>query len=281
MNELQKTEFDLLLQLDAVCRKLDITWFLVCGSALGAVKYAGFIPWDDDIDVAMYREDYERFVQTAPELLPEGVFLQNYRTDPAYPQIGSKLRNSNTTYIERTAAALPMNHGVFIDVFPLDGYPEGKLAGKLFEIKKRIYSAMMLSGCDFPRNGSGKILFRACRILGIYKHTNRVAELYHRMITRYPVRPDGIVCNHANWQGTQDYAPQAVFGDGASAEFESLSVKVPAEYHVYLTQKYGEYMLDPPQEEQVGHHYHLVCDCSRSYTDYFEKNDGGISYEDA
>ena len=124
MTPLQQRELELLRLFVRLCEQLQLRYYLVCGTALGSVKYEGFIPWDDDVDVAMPREDYEVFLEKAPSLLPEGIFLQNYRTDPAFPQIFSKLRNSNTTYIEKSAAALPINHGIFMDIFPLDGYPE-------------------------------------------------------------------------------------------------------------------------------------------------------------
>ena len=120
MTPLQQKELELLTLFIQICSQLELRYYLVCGTALGAVKYGGFIPWDDDVDVSMPREDYEVFLQKAPALLPEHVFLQNYRTDPAFPQIFSKLRNSNTTYIEKSAGKLPINHGIYIDIFPLD-----------------------------------------------------------------------------------------------------------------------------------------------------------------
>ena len=126
MNDLQQTEFKMLKCFVEICNKLNLKYYLVCGTALGAVKYKGFIPWDDDVDVALPREDYEIFCKEAQRLLPKEYFLQTYKTDKAYPSIFAKIRNSNTTYIEKTIAKLPINHGVYIDVFPLDGYPEDK-----------------------------------------------------------------------------------------------------------------------------------------------------------
>ncbi len=79
MTELQTVELELLRQFLAVCEREGLTYYMVCGSALGAVKYGGFIPWDDDIDVALPRADYERFCRVAPGLLPDWCFLQNYR----------------------------------------------------------------------------------------------------------------------------------------------------------------------------------------------------------
>lgn len=130
MNELQKIEFDMLKEVVRVCSELKLTYYLVCGSALGAIKYRGFIPWDDDMDIALPRRDYEIFIKEAQALLPENLFLQNYHTEPSFPQIFSKLRNSETTYIEKSVSKLPVNHGVYIDIFPLDEYPSDRAEQK-------------------------------------------------------------------------------------------------------------------------------------------------------
>ena len=89
MTELQTVELELLRQFLAVCEREGLTYYMVCGSALGAVKYGGFIPWDDDIDVALPRADYERFCRVAPGLLPDWCFLQNYRSEPLFYRLGS------------------------------------------------------------------------------------------------------------------------------------------------------------------------------------------------
>ena len=100
MTELQKKEFEMLCLVVDICNQLDLEYYLVCGSALGAVKYNGFIPWDDDVDVALPRKDYELFLSKASSMLPSWCFIQNYRTDPKFPLLGTKLRNSKTTFIE-------------------------------------------------------------------------------------------------------------------------------------------------------------------------------------
>lgn len=268
MDLLQNAEFRLLKQFVEICDELGLKYYLVCGSALGAVKYGGFIPWDDDIDVAMPRKDYEIFLQKAPERLPKSLFLQNFRSEPKFPQIYSKLRDSDTTYIENSAADLPINHGIFIDIFPLDGYPSGKFARKRLEFFKKLYTGMMYTAYDLPRSGKGKVLCSLFRAFGVHRRTARIAARLDRLIRKYPPVSGGILCNHGNWQGSLDYAPFDWFGEGAKAEFEGLKVRIPAQYDAYLTRKYGDWRADLPEEEQVGHHYYKVCDCERPYTDY-------------
>ena len=137
-NEIQKILLELLKIFVDICQEYDLQYFLVAGSALGAVKYQGFIPWDDDIDVAMPRADYEKFLQLAPEKLPQWCFMQNYKTDPAFPHVFTKLRNSNTTFIEKGMAKLPINPGMYIDIFQIDGYPENAKEIRQFEWKKKL-----------------------------------------------------------------------------------------------------------------------------------------------
>lgn len=271
MNELQKTEFALLQEFDRVCKALELPYFLACGSALGAVKYGGFIPWDDDIDVALYREDYERFIREAPGLLPAGLFLQNHHTQPRFPQIYSKLRNSQTAFVEKSAAALPINHGVFIDIFPLDGYPEKKRQQKRLEFQKRLYGSMLLSAYDLPRTGA---LHRFWRLCGAAKHPDRVARALEKRLRAWPVAGSEWICNHGNWQGKLEYAPAWHYGAGAEACFEGLSVRVPEQFDAYLRQKYGDYTAELPPEQQVGHHTWAVCDCAKPYTVYVSQKEG-------
>lgn len=265
LTDLQKRELELLKQFDAVCEKLQLRYFLVCGSALGAVKYQGFIPWDDDVDVALFREDYEIFLARAPELLPPEVFLQNTYTDPQVPFIYSKLRNSNTTFVERSCANLSMHHGIYMDVFPLDGYPSDPLARILLEMRKKYYTYLLYTPLDIPRRPYAKVLNA---LLGRRHSVSEVARKYSRMISRYPVSGSALICNHGNWQGRREYAAREQYADGTPTSFEGLKVYVPRQYDAYLTQKYGNWRADIPDAQKVGHHTCLICDPDRPYTDY-------------
>lgn len=270
MNRLQETEFDLLKTFIAICDKLNLKYYLVCGTALGAVKYGGFIPWDDDVDVALCRDDYKIFCEKAQQLFPEGVFLQTYETDRRYPCIFAKLRNSNTTYIEKTCKNISMNHGVYIDIFPLDGYPEKAKLQKRLERKKFLYKLLVSSVYESNCSFKVKVLRKFFRMFGVHKRTHLILAKYENLISSYPTEDSRIWCNHGNWQEKLEYAPKEQYGIGASMRFEGIDVCVPELYDEYLTQKYGEWKADLPKENQVGHHYFEIMDLNTPYTQYLE-----------
>lgn len=269
MTELQQTELELLKLFVDICGKYDLRYYMVCGSALGAVKYKGFIPWDDDIDVGLPRDDYEKFLALAPKELPQWCFLQNYRTDPRFPHVYSKLRNSNTTFIEAGSAHLPINHGIYIDVFPLDGYPKENREQERLNRRKKVLARRQY--CALKDEGDWKVRLRnpVFRFLGYHKRTAKTMGELEYLISQYPVEKSDVWCNHGNWQGRLEYAPRWQYGNGVKAVFEGLEVIVPEQYDAYLTQKYGDWRAELPKEQQRSHHGCLVCDVNRPYLEYF------------
>lgn len=269
MNELQKKEFEILTRFIDICEKNNLTYYLVCGSALGAVKYGGFIPWDDDVDVALPREDYEKFLQIAPSMLPEHLFVQNYRTDPAFPKIFTKIRDSRTTYIESDYRKLKINHGVFIDVFALDGYPESEDEIRAFEKKKKMY--LRFTSCSLLPAGSfkSKVLRQILRCFCFHKRTAKYLKEYEQLICKY--KNADVYCNYGNFRGFMEKTPKEIYGCGEKAQFEGLTVTVPSQYDFYLKEKYGDYHDDPPADEQVPHHYFSVMDLNKTYTEYRQR----------
>ena len=276
MNDLQKKEFEILKTFIEICEKLNLTYYLVCGSALGAIKYQGFIPWDDDIDVALPRKDYEIFLSEAQNLLPEYLFLQNYRTEKNYPLLITKLRDSRTTLIETDFAHLDIHHGISIDIFPLDGYPQGKIAAAKFEKRKKYFQRRQFVGVAARRgswwNLRSTAIWVLYRLFGYCKDVSRVMQKYDEFLASFPIEGSQFICNHANWQGRLEYAPAEQYGDGAIATFENLSVRVPAQYDAYLQQKYGDYTQDPPKNKQISHHSYTVVDVEMPYTAYTKKH---------
>ena len=268
MNDLQKVEFGILKEFIRICDILGLRYYLVCGSALGAVKYHGFIPWDDDVDVAMERAEYERFIAEAQQLLPDNIFVQNYHTDPAFPKIFTKLRRSDTTFIEKSSAHLPINQGVFIDVFPLDGYPEDKREQERLEKAKRMYVLRLSSTFRFDYNLKAKVFFAIERLFGTHKRTTIYAEKLDRLVASFDTSLSSTWCNHGNWQKELDYTPKEWFGKGKKEIFEGMEVIVPENADAYLSRKYGDWRADLPEEKKKSHHGVLICDTHTPYTRY-------------
>lgn len=268
MTELQKVELEMLKIFLDICEQLHMTYYLVCGSALGAVKYQGFIPWDDDLDVALPRPDYERFCKEAPALLPSHIFLQNYRSDPQFPMIYSKLRHSGTTYVETSVSNLSINHGVYIDIFPLDGYPKEKALQDIFEKEKRKYELRRLSCLNVKLSWKARLFVLTERLCGVHRHPSRFVDRFEQHILKCPIEESALWCNYGNWQGKLEYAPRQQYGDGTWMKFEGLTVRIPEKFDEYLTQKYGDWRAEIPEEKQVGHHYYEVIDLERPYTAY-------------
>ena len=172
LKRIQQLETDILKEFISVCQKLELNYFLLGGTLLGAVRHQGFIPWDDDIDIGMLRKDYEIFISKAPALLPSHLFLQTNVSDPAWYANFSKIRNNNTTFIETSSAHLPIHHGVYIDIFPLDDYPENKIKQKVLDIKnrwytKKIYSAFVLSEEDSKKTTKEAIVTVLHKLSGL------------------------------------------------------------------------------------------------------------------
>lgn len=277
MTELQKIELDILCEVLNVCEKLDLTYYLVCGSALGAVKYQGFIPWDDDIDIALPRNDYEIFIKDAPKLLPTYYFVQNYKSDPQFHLLGTKVRDSRTTYIEKMCRSLNINHGVFIDVFPLDGMSKDKRAYKIFKKKRREFEGKRRVNLEYNRLSRSTIFsiqtnlyYYMNRFFGLYADTQNAIKKFEDYIKSYNIQNSDIWCNYANSISINEFAPKEQYGKGCLSCFEGIKVYIPEKYDEYLTQKYGNWRADLPLEQQVGHHYYEIMDLKISYTEYMK-----------
>lgn len=272
MNDLQKVELELFCVFKETCEKLNLNYFLVCGSCLGAVRHGGFIPWDDDLDVGMFRDDYNRFMEQAPALLPEGFFLQNYKTQKGWPHIFSKLRNSNTTYIEKDFAYMDINHGVFIDIFPLDGFPDDPSHIKKFMQRERLFS--IKHSTVFPVHPKAKfrtrVLYKTLRLLGYHKRVGKLVAKHQAFKERYPVEKSNMIKD----LGTKHKSvsiPKEYFGKGREVPFEGITARVPENTDGYLTCLYGDWKQIPPPEKQKGHHYYKICDINKPYTYYMNK----------
>lgn len=267
MNKLQCVQLDILKAFIKICQSLGLKYYLICGSALGSVKYKGFIPWDDDIDVALPRRDYDIFVEKAQALLPKYYYLQNYKTDRYYHSFCSKIRDSRTTYIEQDQKNLNIHHGVFIDVIPLDILPDDKS----FKLKYRIFRICQLMYLKSPEKYKNVIKF----ILKPFINIRLVYKCFEHYLQKNGSTDNVQYCNFHNAKNNRLYMEYSYYGNGTIAKFEGIDVVIPEKYDEYLTAYYGNWRADLPPEQQVGHHYAEVIDLERPYTDYIERCKNG------
>lgn len=280
MNELQQIEFNLLKQFIEFCNKHNLKYFLVEGTALGAIRHQGFIPWDDDVDVAMPRKDYDKFIELGKKEFVGDVFLQTWETDPNYPYNFSKLRNSNTTFIEKTYKYNRMNHGVWIDIFPLDGVSkkQGKVTTGMKWHVARIWPHMWFAFPHCFTRRPRKWWWPLDLLIDAFMYPNYIWNIHNHQLKRIEkiMRKNAYDESYyvANFQSawvSREIMPRELYGNGTKAKFEGLDVIVPEHYDKYLTHVYGDYMKLPPVEKQVNRHITAGMDLTKSYKDY--KND--------
>lgn len=266
LEALKKSELELLHCFIQICSTLKLRYYVLGGTLLGAVRHQGFIPWDDDIDVGMPRKDYEVFLAHAQEFLPTHFFLQSFKTDPGYPANFAKIRNSNTTFVEYSMKNCSMNHGIYIDIFPLDYYPDSHQHSFEFRklmMKLRITDAFCTSGMKFKT----KIVRCFSRVL--YPTIHSAVE--KRELLFASVTSGKRIANHCGAWGKKEIVPAHWYGEGVSLPFEGMEVTAPSHYHEWLTQVYGDYMQLPPKEKQVPHHFVHAFDTQAPFTKYIQE----------
>ena len=251
----------------SICEKMDLTYYVLGGTLLGAVRHGGFIPWDDDIDVGMPRADYEKFLAGAQALLPDGLFLQTIFTDAGCTSPYAKIRDGSTTFIEASVAHVKMHHGVFIDVFPLDFFPSEARERRRFTLRWHLYDCRIAAEARAKRSVGQQV---KRHLLKIASPSLRRALL--RRDRHYKSVSEGsLIANLGGAWGEREIMPAEWYGTGTPLRFEGITVNAPTEYKKWLENVYGDYMRLPPPEKRVPHHDLAVFDLDRSYLAYMEE----------
>ena len=258
--KMQLTELDMLVEFDRVCRKHNIDYVLFGGSLLGAVRHKGYIPWDDDADICMLREDYDRFRALADELDGDICFFQDHDTDPEYRWGYGKLRRTGSEYIRVGQEHLKCKTGIFVDIFPEDDIPRS-LIGQLWQnfycfcLRKILWSEV----AKYQEKGFWRLWFTML---------SRISpDAVYRRLERYTKKsrndsPNRVRCLLFPATGTlyrknpirERYGmPKSWFQDRAEYEFEGHMFYSTRDYDTILTYIYGDYMTPPPEDKRQQH----------------------------
>lgn len=263
MAKLRNIQLEILKEYIRICKKHKLQYFLIGGSCLGAIRHQGYIPWDDDIDVAMPRDDYEKFLNIAQSELPAPYFLQTACTDRDYPLNFAKIRNSQTTFIESSVKNLNINHGVYFDIFPLDGYSKSLI----FKIKRRLcrWSIEKVYWGRRRRYPMRQLIQISTYPIRDY---HKARDLLGRIVKKYNYNDSDFVASYFGAWGEKEVFPQKIMGKGSVGRFEGLEVMLPKDPDGYCRQLYGDYWELPPVEKRVTHHQCEIIDLEKSYIHY-------------
>lgn len=268
-------ELELFEVLREICERHDIRFFADSGTLIGAVRHGGFIPWDDDMDFSMLREDYDRFIEYAKEELKAPYHLQIPSPGDDYFYGHAKIRKDNTTAIRYVQYPEKYRHhqGVFIDVFPLDNIPDGKAEHKVhkFIALKLLmfitYSKYYYQLSEHPR--SARIKHKLGRILlPTDKALYRCSNFYTRWIKQPDKKRTARVGYTSMYYYLEDQGSfkREWFDTSVELPFEDRTIPVPAEYDKVLTQWYGDYMIPV---EAPSEHGDVFFDLEHDYREYY------------
>lgn len=263
IKEHQEVLLELLKEFDRVCKNNNINYILFAGSALGAVRHKGFIPWDDDLDIALLREDYDKLMSLDSSLWKKDYFLQKEFSEH-WPLHFSKLRKNNTTCLEKYHPKDNKIHqGIYIDVFPIDNASDNKLIRKLQFYSSRIVIAKTKFAQGYDTDSIlKKLVMFVCRILPL--------KPFHKLATMKKNEKSKNV--HSFFGGSVNYQkgvfPKYWFKNITVAPFEDIHIPISKFYDEMLTQQYGDYMKIPSEEERKCKVHAILVDTDNDYTMY-------------
>jgi lipopolysaccharide cholinephosphotransferase len=247
-----------LVQFHRYCAANDLEYFILYGTLIGAVRHQGFIPWDDDIDIGMKRDHFERFVASGPGALGGLYFVQTSLSDAGYPLGYAKVRVKGTSFEERGFGAGSTQNGIFIDVFPLDAAPDSHLERWLHSALVRVLRTAALSRSDYHHlpGAARSIVYSTVRLLSCPFSTRQIAVGLRRGTMMFSTRDtQSLVSLGGPYSYGREAFPRAWLHGSTMVNFEGLRVNAPGHWHKYLTHLYGNYMELPPEEERVPRHH--------------------------
>ncbi|UYZ34260.1 LicD family protein [Clostridium beijerinckii] len=262
LRKMQLIQLEMLLEVERICKKCNIKYSIIAGTLLGAVRHKGYIPWDDDADVAMLRSEYEKFCKACEtELDKNRFFLQTHSNTPDYRWGYGKIRRVGTEFVRKGQEHMKYQTGVFIDIFPLDNVPDNLFLRKTHNffctvIRKMLWSAV---GAKCDKNAFMRSIYSIISIIPrnfiffLYDQLKKLSNKKNTEMVRiltFPTPNNGYYGYYKKW-----------YNDLGELEFEGYKFPSPKDYDGYLTFKFGNYNELPPIEQRQGHafsYYKLI-----------------------
>lgn len=265
-----QAELDILDVVDSVCRRNNLRYSIAYGTMLGAVRHGGFIPWDDDVDIIMPREDYEKLISVWKQEKTQGYILQNKYTNWDFTQNFTKIRKDNTTFIHNDWETHVSYHtGIFVDVFPGDRVSPKNFSRKmqLFVVALNLlYARGHTSGSSGIRNIGERFLLNVPEKFKkyIYRKTDSYLKKWNSQKKNAYFFP-----NTMEW-AYREY-PYDLFDNLIDINFSGHMYMCAKDTNKILTLDYGNYMELPPEKERVLKHHPKILDTQHNLSEIIQK----------
>lgn len=256
--KLHNCQLKIAREIKRICHENNIKYFIIAGTLLGAVRHGGFIPWDDDMDIGMLREDYEKFIEIAKKDLREDFFLQTTETDENYGLPFAKILLKGTRLVE-AAAGSNAQKGIFVDVFPFDAVPESEGLRESHNKQTYFYKRLLLAKLNYNVCGKNEYVKRAVYFVlkimsAFYSHDKLVEKLENEIQKYNGTKTEDIV----NIGGAYGYKKETIKAEWVretvEIPFEDMTISAPVDYIKYLETFYGDYMTPPPEDKRYNRH---------------------------
>lgn len=266
LRKVQLMELDIFKEIVKICDDNQLTYYISGGTYLGAVRHKGFIPWDDDIDIWMPREDYDKFIELWHKNPLNGYILQNADFEDSFTQNFTKIRKDNTAYVELGEEKDGSFHkGIFIDIFPLDRVSNNKL-----NLIIQTYSAIFMqlfTRKKVPNTNNKVVLFISKTLLKIVpkKHYSKMRKHFEKKIISKSSLDGGFKFFGSMMSLSKEPYSKNMFDKFEFMSFENEKFMVTSIWDEVLTKFYGNYMELPPEEERVWAHHPVYIDFNNNY----------------
>ena len=272
LRELQLATLKMMKKFDKVARENNIKYTLGAGSAIGAIVHKGFIPWDDDIDILMDRENFDKFRALASQILPPEILYKDYFTDQSMKVLLGKMVDKSTTMITVDQYGRETVSGVCIDISVFDSVPNGNFAKKLQWLKS--VKALILVNGIAPQNHGGLVKFYGKLVLKFTKNKLKKVTKLTNKIKKYNKQNCTHVAEMLYLGGNKIYFENKMFEEFIDVEFEDTSLMITKYYDYYLRKRYDrDYTTLPPKEKRISWHNCKYLNTEIGYEEYLKNNE--------